>query len=457
MTLLQTDSRIFRLLLIDDEEPARKLLSQALACHGFQVREAASGVEGLRSFGSGTECDVVLTDLKMPQMSGIEFLTRAKEIDPQVQILVLTAFGAIETAVEAMRSGAVDYLTKPVEDIEHLAHKLRAAASHRLALRDNDRLREQVTRSVTGQLLLGDSPVIRKVRADIARLASSDIPVLISGPSGTGKELVARSLHLLSSRQSAPLVAVNIAAIPETLFEAELFGVEKGAYTGADKARRGLVRTAHGGTLFLDEIGELPLIAQAKLLRVLEQKLVTPLGGTKEEPVDFRLLVATNRDLKAEVQAGRFREDLYYRLSAATIAIPSLKDRGEDILLLASHFLAEISGTRGMSFEISSDARSVLLGYSWPGNVRELRHAIERAAIRAEGNLIGMQEFDFLDSSVPRSPETTVQIRNLSEIEAEHIKLVLSACQWNMTEASHLLGIHRNTLRQKIRDYHLDD
>ncbi len=441
------------LLLVDDEDQARSLLAGYLSQHGFNVTEAGDGVAALEAYRESFS-PVALIDLKMPGMGGMELLRELRALNPFVQVIVLTAFGSVESAVEAMRAGAVDYLTKPVEELDELRFKLLRAAETNALIRDQVAGAVERADSMPHLELLGDSPPMLTVRNLITKAAPTDSTVLVTGPSGSGKELVARSLHAGSPRATGRLVAINCGAFPESLLEAELFGHEKGAFTGADRQKPGRIELAHEGTLFLDEIAEMPPTMQVKLLRVLEERRIERVGGTESIPIDFRLIAATNRDLEKSIANGAFREDLYYRLNVVRIELPPLADRGGDILLLAQVFLARHAQRLGKSIDrIDPGAAALLRGYQWPGNVRELDNLVERAVVLATGTTLTRDEFTGIGEGP--SDQATGVGRALVDVEREHIVRVLAAHGGNITAAADVLGIHRNTLRTKIRDYGL--
>ncbi|MBD3333646.1 response regulator [candidate division GN15 bacterium] len=444
-----------KVLIVDDEQGQRDLLAGYLSGKGFMVTAAANGEEALAAY-ERVFAPVALLDMKMPGMDGIELLGRLKELNPYLQAIVLTAFGSVETAVAAIKAGACDYLTKPIEDLDELLLKLRRAAEQNRLVVSNQLLRERLEDVFPTTEIVGESPAIKEVLKLVGLVAPRDTTVLITGPSGTGKELVARAIHSLSDRSAKPLVTVNCAAFPETLLESELFGHEKGAFTGADQARQGRFELADGGTLLLDEVGEMPLSMQVKLLRAIEEKTVQRLGSTTPVTLDLRILAATNRDLEQMVKEGSFRQDLYYRLNIMRIDLPALSERKADILLLAQTFIDRFNHKTGRQLTgLEPGAARLLTSYDWPGNVRELENVIERAAILTSGDSITTETLgglDFGDESTP-APE----LMPMSEVEKRHIKFCLDQMDWNLAATAEVLGIHRNTLRSKIKDYGLSE
>ncbi|HME12624.1 MAG TPA: sigma-54 dependent transcriptional regulator, partial [Candidatus Acidoferrum sp.] len=372
------------LLLVEDKTELRAMLRKALERAGYLVDEAPDGTAAIQKVRARRYL-VVVTDLKMPGASGLDVLRATKSADPTIPVLLLTAFGSVEEAVTAMKEGAFDFLQKPV-DLDHLKLLVERAARQQELLRENLLLREEYSTRYGFPRIVGEHPSIREVSQQLQRVAATDSTVLLLGESGTGKELFARAVHHLSPRRDKAFVALNCAAIPESLVENELFGHERGAFTGAAARKVGKMDLAHHGTLFLDEMGDLPLAIQAKLLRVLEERQFERVGGTQSIDVDVRIVVATNRNLQQLVEQKLFREDLYFRISAVPLTIPPLRDRGEDVLLLANHFLEKFSREFSKpGLELSDSAKDRLLHYRWPGNVRELQNTLERAAILADG------------------------------------------------------------------------
>jgi DNA-binding NtrC family response regulator len=441
-----------RVMIVDDEPAQREMLAGFLQKKGFDVRVAGGGREAVDMYG-GFMASLVVTDMKMPGMDGLELLGKLKGLNPLVQVIVLTAYGTVETAVAAMRSGAYGYLTKPV-NLEELLISLNKAAEQSRLIAENDLLRRAMADMAEVPELIGDSEPMMRVKALISRVAPSDSSVLITGPSGSGKGLVANIIHNLSPRRDKAFVQLNCASLPETLLESELFGHEKGAFTGADRRRVGRFELADGGTIFLDEIGDMPAPMQAKLLRVLEDGSFEPLGSERSKKVDVRVISATNRALEELIETGKFRQDLFFRINTVGIELPPLHERAEDILRLAEHLLHTCARKMNKNIRgFSETAAARLVAYGWPGNVRELQNVIERAVVLSVDDVIRSEDLPGLAED--EKPEPPVRLVRLSEIEREHIERVLKAEGWNMQKTAEVLGIHRNTLRQKIKEYEL--
>lgn len=442
-----------RILVVDDELIVRESLIGWLKKGGYDVDSASSGTEALKRLQE-KEYDLVFIDIKMPDMSGIDVLKNLKESSPNTLAVMITAYGSVETAVEAMKLGASDYLMKPFEP-EHLVLLVEKLLHQKKLIDENLFLKEQVSKRTRYQELIGSAPCMQKLFEIIEEVAAVDSPVLIQGETGTGKELIAKAIHAKSPRRFGPFVAINCGAFPEGLLETELFGHEAGAFTGAVKARKGRIEIAHGGTLFLDEIGEIPLKMQVDLLRVLEEKRFQRVGGREYIPVDFRFISATHKNLEEEIRQGRFRKDFYFRLNVIEIHVPPLRERKEDIPLLAQHFLQKFRReTNKLVTTISKDALNLLTSYDWPGNVRELENAIERAVVLAKSRILTKEDFSFLLR--PKFIyEQTEEPKSLEEVERRHIEKILNETDWNISKAAKILGVNRTTLHAKIKKYGL--
>ncbi|MDR2314267.1 MAG: sigma-54 dependent transcriptional regulator [Spirochaetaceae bacterium] len=443
----------FKLLIVDDEKNIREGLAAAFEMEGYQVVTSEDGAAGWQRFDKG-DIDLVITDLRMPGMSGEELQRKIGLENPELPVIILTGHGTVENAVAAMRNGAYDFLTKPV-NLDHLFMLVkRALASHELSLKHKS-LEYELAKKDQFKTMIGSSAVMRQVFDTISRAAPSKASILITGESGVGKELVADAIHELSTRRGKPLVKVHCAAIPDTLIESELFGHEKGAFTGATSRRRGRFELAHEGTLFLDEIGEVDQNIQIKLLRVLQEKKFERVGGEETLEVDVRIVAATNKDLKTETEQGRFRDDLYFRLNVVNIHVPPLRERKDDLPLLLNAFLSEFSRENGKQIEgFNEKARAVMYNYDWPGNVRELRNCIESAVVMAKGNII--TEADLPPTIRVRNDEGWIRIplgATIEDSERIIIRNTLGYFKGNKSKTAEVLGIGRKTLHRKLVDW----
>jgi two-component system response regulator AtoC len=451
-----------RILVVDDEENIRLVLRTLLKKHGYEVEVADSGEAALGALES-FDPDVILTDVRMPRMGGLDLLATLKAKQHPATVIVMSAYGNVDLAIEAMKAGAYDYVSKPFKPDE-IVLALRKAEERETLRRENRALKEQIHKENQYESILAKSREMLDIFKTISKIADFKTTVLVTGESGTGKELVARAIHMRSSRKTSPFVAINCGAIPENLLESELFGHKKGAFTDATSDRRGLFEEAHGGTLFLDEIGELPLNLQVKLLRVLHDESIRRLGDSKDVKVDVRIIAATHRDLTADVKAGRFREDVYYRINVLAIHIPPLRNRREDVNLLIDHFITRNNARLGTVIRgVSTDARKLLLGYAWPGNVRELENTIERAMVLAESEVLQLTDLpervrDALDAVQVHLASGELSIkRTAAAIEQILIRRALQKTKGNRTRAADLLEISHRALLYKIKDYKITD
>jgi DNA-binding NtrC family response regulator len=460
-----TDELKIRFLIVDDHQSIRKLCMTVGSSLGFRCHEAESAEAALACLETAAP-DIVLCDLMMPNMTGLEFLPRLKELFPRCEVAIMTGHGSIETAVQAMRLGAYDYITKPfrVEELKLLLQRMQEKVS---LVAENQFLRDRVSAEMELHGIVGSSSKIQDLLRMVARLKDTRTPVLITGESGTGKELVARAIHYRGSYAKRPFVAVDCGSLVPTLIESELFGYEKGAFTGATRSKDGLFQTANGGTILLDEIGELSMEMQAKLLRVLQEKEVRPVGSNQKVKVDVRVIAATNRDLEAAYKEEKFRKDLYFRLNVVTLHLPALRERKSDIAALVHYFLDKLAW--GRSITVSSAAMKAMLQYDWPGNVRELENCIERAialgdhdtielqdlppAVRAEQPTPRESSLAIEDAPMDEQPKATGSATDLEELERETIERVFVQVQGDKSRARKMLGISRATLYRKLKRY----
>ena len=446
-----------RILVVDDEESMCNFMQIMLKKEGYQVstnQHAPSALEQVKN----EDYDLIIADLMMPEMSGLELLSRARSLKPHLDFIVMTAFASVDSAIEALKNGASDYITKPFK-VDEIKIAVRKSLEQKEITRENIQLKKELRTKFDFDSFIGNSPEIAQLKKLAQRIAASDSTVLIEGESGTGKELIARAIHYRSPRSDKPFVTINSAALPEGLLESELFGHVKGSFTGAIKDKEGLFRAADGGTFFLDEVGMTSPAIQAKLLRVLEEREITPVGGITPVKVDVRLIAATNADLEQEVKLGNFRADLYYRLHVIPIRIPSLRERKDDIKLLSSYFIKrDCQKMQIQEKTITDEATSRLLSYKWPGNVRELENAIERAVLLSKGNQITaadlpenireQDQVELVTEAKPTSP-------TLETLEKAYIFWVLSQTGWQKSKAASILGIDSSTLYRKIEKYKL--
>jgi DNA-binding NtrC family response regulator len=443
------------ILVVDDDAAMREWVKEDLEHEGFLVETAAGGRAGVERVKKGG-VDLVVSDVKMPDLDGLDLLREIREVAPSPFVIIVTGFGSIDTAIRAVKLGAYDYITKPFK-IDQLLLSIDKALAERSLRSEVIRLREEVSRRDRMDNIIGRSAPMQEIFALIKRVSASHANLLVTGESGTGKELVARAIHAKSPRKGRPFVAVNCAAIPDALLESELFGYARGAHSTANADRQGLFVEANGGTLFLDEIAEMPLVLQPKLLRVLQDGEVRPLGMNRAERVDVRVIAATNRDIERQLHEGRFREDLYYRLNVIQIHLPPLRGRQEDILPLADHFLERVAARSGKTVKgWKEGAKKMLLAYHWPGNVRELENVVERAVALTESDLLcpedlpqTMQE----RKSQDRLASAVAQGFTLDQLEREYIERILEVEGGNKTRAAQRLGLDRKTLYRKLEEY----
>jgi two-component system response regulator AtoC len=451
-----------RVLVVDDEENIRLVLRTLLKKHGYEV-EVAEGGEAALAALDAFDPDVILTDVRMPRMGGLDLLAALKAKQHMATVIVMSAYGNVDLAIDAMKAGAYDYVSKPFKPDE-IVLALRKAEEREALRRENRALKSAIQKENEFESIFAKSRAMLEIFRTVAKIADFKTTVLVTGESGTGKELVARAIHARSSRRGGPFVAINCGAIPENLLESELFGHKRGAFTDAISDRRGLFEEAHGGTLLLDEIGELPLNLQVKLLRVLQEETIRRLGDTKDVKVDARIIAATHRDLSADVTAGRFREDLFYRINVLPIHIPPLRNRREDVNVLIDHFITRNNVRLGTAIRgVSAEARKQLLEYAWPGNVRELENTIERAMVLAETDVL--QPIDLPERVRDALDPVQVQLasgelsvkRTVAAIEQILIRRALQKTKGNRTRAAELLEISHRALLYKIKDYKIID
>ena len=446
-----------KILVVDDEESMCKFMEIMLKKEGYQVSTSQDGPTALERVKS-EDYDLVIADLMMPEMSGLELLSRAKSVQPDLDFIMMTAFASVDSAIQALKNGAFDYVTKPFK-VDEIKIAVRKSLEQKKITRENVRLKKELQTESDFDCFIGNSPQIVKMKKMAKRIAKSDSTVLIEGESGTGKELIARSIHYHGPRSDRPFVTINCAALPESLLESELFGHVKGSFTGAIRDKEGLIKAADGGTFFLDEVAMTSPAIQAKLLRVLEEKEITPVGGTAPIKVDVRLIAATNADLEQEVKLGNFRADLYYRLHVIPIRIPPLRERKDDVKLLSAYFVRRYCQKMQMEEKsITDEAMEKLLSCKWAGNVRELENAIEHAVLLSKGNQITTEdlplkikegkEIDLVTEAYPTAP--TMEI-----IEKAYILWVLNQTGWQKSKAASILGIDSSTLYRKIEKYKL--
>lgn len=447
----------YTILIADDEKNIRNGIAEYLEAEGYESVTAEDGKEAIAIINKGS-VDLIISDLKMPNVGGIEVLKYVVSHFPTLPVIILTGHGTVEDAVQAMRIGAFDFISKPL-NLEHLVMLVKRALERQELSRKNIELSQELAKTKVSRLLIGESPVMRDVMNAVNKAAPTRANVLITGESGVGKEVIADAIHELSNRHDKPLVKLHCAALPEALLESELFGYEKGAFTGAVNRKRGRFELAHEGTLFLDEIGEINQNIQVKLLRVIQERKFERIGGEQTLDVDVRIIAATNKSLKKEVEEGRFREDLFYRLNVVNIHVPPLRERKDDIPMLTQIFLDEFCKENNKKIHgIEPQARALLFAYSWPGNIRELRNVIESAVVMTTHSVITIDDLppslkNSSDQSVIRIPLGT----NLSEAEKIIIRDTLMANKFNKSKTAEILGIGRKTLYQKINDYNLGE
>jgi DNA-binding NtrC family response regulator len=450
----------YNILVIDDEAAQRDVLTGYLKKKGYKIFSASSGKEGVEIAGKDP-VDIILSDFKMPGLSGLEVLEQVKKINPEISFVIVTAYGTVENAVKAMHLGAFDYISKPV-DLDELDLMIERIIEHKNLKSENRLLKTQLQEKYKISSMVSQSQKMEEVINVAARVAESKANVLITGENGTGKEVLAKGIHYLSSRRDAPFVAVNVPALTETLLESELFGHEKGAFTGADKTKKGRFEIAHGGTIFLDEVGDIPQSIQVKLLRVLQEHQFERVGGNEKIEVDVRIIAATNKDLEQKIKGGSFREDLYYRLNVVSIKIPPLRERKEDILPMVESFIEKYckENNKKEKLEISKEAADVLMKYNYPGNVRELENTIERAVVLTRGNVITLNDLplNIKGFKEERMLAASGEVTLTEQVEALEKQLIFDALlesDGNQTKAGKLLGLTERNLRYKLKKYNI--
>lgn len=448
----------YTILVIEDEPFQLKNLSEALEKQGYNVLSSESSIKGIKIVQEKA-IDLVLTDFKMPEKNGLEVLREVKQINPDISVIVITAYGDVETAVKVMKEGAFDYLTKPIE-FEELDIVIKKALERKMLVSENRELRRQLAGKYRFDEIIYEDPKMEEVINTAGRSADSKASILIYGESGTGKELVAKAIHYASPRKDKPLISVNCAALNENLLESELFGHEKGAFTGADRQRKGRFELANGGTIFLDEVGEIPLTTQVKLLRVLQEREFERVGGNETIHVDVRVISATNKDLEDMIKKGLFREDLYYRLNVISIRIPPLRERKSDIPPLVSYFIAKYAKENNKEVEsVSKEAMDALIKYNYPGNVRELENALERAVIMARGRVITLDDLPIHIKASRDDSKQNYELKGktldeiIENVERQLIADALVRANSNQSRAAEILGISERNLRYKIKKY----
>ena len=440
-----------RVLVVDDEPMVCLALTNWLEEENYFAQAVEDGPQAIKAV-RGENWDIVLLDLRMPGMDGQEVLKQVKEIAPQTVVIMMTAYASIPGAVQAMKEGAYDYIVKPL-DVDQLTLMLKRIVEHQQLITENILLRKRLTEQYEFEDIIGRSEPMQEVFSMIKAVTDTNATVLITGETGTGKELVARAIHSNSSQRYGPFVATSCGALPETLLESELFGYEKGAFTGADRAKKGRFELANGGTLFLDEVGDISMKTQIKLLRVLQEKSFSRLGGTGQIKVDVRLISATNRDLVAAIEEGSFRSDLYYRLNVVSIQLPPLRERKDDVPLLAVHFINKYNVEFNKKFDrVDRKAMDFMMDYHWPGNVRELENVIERALVIDQGPEVQVKHLPFCNVESPLTEEP----QSLQEVEKIHIEKMLQRNDWNIAKTARLLNIDRSTLHKKIKKFGLE-